>query len=42
MGPPYAGRCLCGAVRYRVAEEPLVVYARGFGARLELRKGKRQ
>lgn len=27
MGAPYAGRCLCGAVHYRVGEEPLVVYA---------------
>jgi hypothetical protein len=25
--PPYPGRCLCGAVRYRVTEEPLTLYA---------------
>jgi hypothetical protein len=27
MPPPYTGRCLCGATRYRVTEEPLAVYA---------------
>lgn len=27
MPAPYTGRCFCGAARYRVAEEPLVVYA---------------
>lgn len=25
--PPYAGRCFCGAVQYRINEEPLTVYA---------------
>jgi hypothetical protein len=25
--PPYAGRCFCEAVRYRINEEPLTVYA---------------
>jgi len=24
---PYTGRCFCGSAQYRVAEEPLVVYA---------------
>lgn len=27
MPPPYTGRCLCGATRYRITEEPLAVYA---------------
>ncbi|MFL6623419.1 MAG: GFA family protein [Sulfurifustis sp.] len=27
MSPPYTGRCLCGATRYRVTAEPLTVYA---------------
>src|SRR5262245_12201022 len=27
MPPPYAGRCVCGAVRYRLIAEPLTVYA---------------
>jgi len=27
MPPPYSGRCLCEAVHYRVAEEPLTLYA---------------
>lgn len=27
MPAPYTGRCFCGAAQYRVAEEPLVVYA---------------
>jgi hypothetical protein len=27
MPAPYTGRCFCRAARYRVAEEPLVVYA---------------
>jgi hypothetical protein len=27
MPAPHTGRCFCGAVRYRVTEEPLVVYA---------------
>ena len=27
MKPPFAGGCLCGAVRYRVTAEPLTVYA---------------
>ena len=25
--PPYPGRCVCGAVRYRLTAEPLTVYA---------------
>jgi len=25
--PPYSGRCLCGAVRYRITDAPLVTYA---------------
>jgi hypothetical protein len=27
MGAPYQGHCLCGAIRYRVNEEPLTFYA---------------
>jgi hypothetical protein len=27
MGAPYAGGCLCGALRYRVTAEPLTIYA---------------
>src|SRR5215208_1434106 len=27
MTAPYFGGCLCGAIRYRVASEPLTVYA---------------
>jgi hypothetical protein len=27
MKAPFAGRCLCGAIRYRVTDEPLTVYA---------------
>jgi hypothetical protein len=27
VSAPYAGQCLCGAVRYRVNEEPLTFYA---------------
>jgi hypothetical protein len=27
MAAPYLGQCLCGAIRYRVNEEPLTVYA---------------
>jgi len=27
MPAPYSGRCLCGATRYRLAGEPLMVYA---------------
>ena len=27
MPAPYTGRCFCGSAKYRVAEEPLVVYA---------------
>ena len=27
MVAPYFGRCLCGAVQYRVAAEPIAVYA---------------
>jgi hypothetical protein len=27
MPAPYDGGCLCGAVRYRLAEEPLTLYA---------------
>jgi hypothetical protein len=27
MSAPYLGQCLCGAVRYRVSDEPLTVYA---------------
>ena len=27
MAPPYAGRCFCEAVQYRITEEPLTLYA---------------
>jgi len=27
MPAPYHGGCLCGAIRYRVADEPLTLYA---------------
>jgi hypothetical protein len=27
MAPPYAGRCVCGAVRYRLTAEPFTLYA---------------
>jgi len=27
MPAPYTGRCLCGSIRFTVAEEPLTVYA---------------
>lgn len=27
MPPPYSGRCLCGAIRYRLTAEPLTLYA---------------
>ena len=27
MPAPYSGRCLCGRVRYRLTQEPLVTYA---------------
>jgi len=27
MPAPYTGRCFCGSAQYRIAEEPLVVYA---------------
>ena len=27
MAPVFSGRCLCGAVRYRLTEKPLIVYA---------------
>jgi hypothetical protein len=27
MPPPYPGRCVCGAVRYRLTAEPLTLYA---------------
>ena|SRR5688572_18097731 len=27
MRPPYDGGCFCGAVRYRLTEEPLTLYA---------------
>jgi len=27
MPPPYSGRCVCGAVQYRVTAEPLTLYA---------------
>ena len=27
MSAPYRGGCLCGAIRYRVVDEPLTVYA---------------
>jgi hypothetical protein len=27
MPPPYSGRCVCGAIRYRLIDEPLTLYA---------------
>jgi hypothetical protein len=27
MPAPYSGQCLCGAVRYRLGAEPLIIYA---------------
>ena len=27
MPPPYSGGCLCGAIRYRLTDEPLTLYA---------------